>query len=123
MSDWKQGATKRRDVRQAKDTIRLRPERSSKNRRAWCRGKKGVPHQPEARRWDDVKGTRSYPNGRTFKHPKWWILVCTVCGKELEFYMPWSHMIMVQKPDGTLEPMKEKQRPAWVPDTASGEGS
>lgn len=95
MSDRKQDAARRRDVRSAKDPS-VRPEGGSKrDTKRWCRGKVGVEHTPECKVYVDVKGyTGMMRNGLK----RWRLLVCTTCGKELATYLG------------------GKRRPAWVTD-------
>ena len=87
-------AAKRRDERNMKVTPPT-PSSPRKNKRDFCRGKKGVSHQPKCMDYNVAKAP-----GHTWS-VDWKLLVCTVCGKELEFYLPntWG---------------KAKPVPAWV---------
>lgn len=45
MSEWKEGAIKRRDFRAAKDSPEVpKPGHRKKDTKNWCRGKVGTPH-------------------------------------------------------------------------------
>lgn len=103
MSEWKQGAAKRRDARRGGPVAERPPTRAKKDRKRWCRGKEGVEHMPVAKTYDEAKGLKIMPSGRPLTHAGWWVLVCTECGKELAHHFPW--------------PRKEQDynRPAWVP--------
>jgi hypothetical protein len=59
--------------------------RAKKNRRHWCRGKVGTPHQPECRPYVEVKPGLP-ASGVAFAD--WRVLVCRACGKHLEYYYP-----------------------------------
>jgi hypothetical protein len=67
-----------------------------KNKRDYCRGKEGLEHSPKC---VDYNATKRNVGG-TFSID-WKLLVCTICGKELDFFMPntWG---------------KPKPVPAWV---------
>ena len=81
MSDWKQRALERRDFRH--DPTEVRPlSASRKERRHWCQGKRGVPHKTVCRPYDEAKGIS------LGGYEKWRVLYCTVCGKELKYWMP-----------------------------------
>jgi len=83
MSDWKEGAIKRRDARHTKSSDEHTTTSINKrNTKKWCKGKVGVEHKTECRKYDEVKKTSS----KYFK--TWRLLVCTVCGKEIATYYP-----------------------------------
>lgn len=67
-----------------------------KPRRRWCRGKVGLEHVPLCAPWDTTKLVvglhKAYERSR--------ILICTRCGKELAWWVPW---------DGDKRPP-----PSWV---------
>lgn len=96
MSEWKRGAAKRRDERNARGPVRQRPAPAKKDTKRWCRGKVGAEHKPECRVYRDVKMAYAGLKGDFLKG--WRVLVCTECGKELATYYPF----------GKSEP------PAWV---------
>lgn len=74
----------------------------SKNTRRWCRGKIGRDHQTKCVKYNDVKRTNlATLENSTSRY--WRILICTVCGKELENYWPWK-----------ARGFKDKPAPAWV---------
>lgn len=81
MSDWKIGAAKRRDERNAKSPEKVRGEGQKKRTKKWCKGKAGVEHEPECRDYQEVKRSLfgKYANG-------WKILVCKKCGKDLDYW-------------------------------------
>jgi hypothetical protein len=79
MGDWKKSAVDRRDARNTKSPEVPVRNKSKKNTRIWCKGKIGEKHVTKC---VDYVGTK-----KTSKYAKnWRILVCTVCGKELETY-------------------------------------
>ncbi len=81
MSDWKEGAIKRRDARHTKSSDGHKTTVPNKrNTKKWCKGKVGVEHKPECMEYAEVKKTT-----HDF-YKSWRILVCTVCGKELDIY-------------------------------------
>lgn len=81
MSDWKRTAAARRDARHTASEPTKPTHRAKKDRKRWCRGKVGVEHKGECRRYDEVKNAPSY-------FGDWRILVCVECGKELDLWMP-----------------------------------
>lgn len=82
MSDWKAGASKRRDERQAKPVEERAASVRRRDRRRWCRGKMGVEHKPACM----PAKTMAFAGSTLFAG--WRELVCTVCGKRLATYMP-----------------------------------
>ena len=95
VSDWKERSIKRRDARHTKEP-EIRPPGGSnkKNTKRWCKGKVGREHKPECRNYsNDV--------GNLFKG--WRILVCTDCGKHLDYYFPSSLWRTPAKPDWVTE--------------------
>jgi len=52
---------------------------NARDTKKWCRGKKGVPHQPE---W---KFLPPWDVPREGGGPRWATLVCAKCGKHLGF--------------------------------------
>jgi hypothetical protein len=108
VSDWKKSAAARRDARHGGPVAEGRPARAKKDRKRWCRGKTGVEHKPEPRKYDDVKGIMTVGTKRV-ERPRWWLLVCSECGKELDRYWPMSFAIVG---GGRTE---EQAKPAWVP--------
>lgn len=80
-SDWKEGASKRRDVRHTKSSDETSSTAPNKrNTKKWCRGKEGVSHQPKCMEYAKVKGvSKSWAQS-------WRLLVCEGCGKELEIW-------------------------------------
>jgi hypothetical protein len=92
MSDWRERANRRRDERHtAIPDDAPRPKPGSKNTKKWCKGKVGREHKPECRD-GHIQG--------------WKNLVCTECGKHLDYYWPirWRPL------------MGDQPRPAWVVD-------
>jgi hypothetical protein len=55
---------------------------TGKNTKRWCRGKVGVEHKTECR---DYYDTKRWGIGTTVRN--WKLLVCTVCGKELDTWL------------------------------------
>lgn len=72
LSEWKQGAAKRRDARATKDEPRKRRVHRRKDTVRWCRGKVGVEHVTET--------------VAKFKLlPTYVVDRCVNCGKEMRF--------------------------------------
>jgi hypothetical protein len=109
LRNWEHGST-RLDEERADAPEVAPPPRARKDRRRWCRGKAGIPHQAEMRfskralygqaRWDQVrmcgwKERRKWrvvdgelkwlPNG-VWEYSCWHELACTECGKILNHY-------------------------------------
>lgn len=97
MSDWKQGAAKRRDERNVRSPDRQRPPPSKKDTRRWCRGKVGVEHKTVCKDYREVKGLGTAIPGFA---KDWRLLVCTECGKELATHYAFG--------------ASKKDPPAWV---------
>ena len=79
MTERAKHAARIRDQRQSRDDPRP-PSGSGKNTKRWCRGKVGREHKPECRSYNEVK--------RVTFAPEWKLLICSECGKELDFWMP-----------------------------------
>ena len=82
MSDWKEDSNKRRDERHTKiDDSGTGPAISQKkDKKKWCKGKVGKEHKTEVRKYSEVKKIdMNYC-------VNWKILICTVCGKELDVW-------------------------------------
>jgi hypothetical protein len=81
MSDWKEGALKRRDARQTKASDEHKTTSLKKrNTKKWCKGRFNIEHKVECQLYNEAKKL-------SYKHYRSWrLLVCTVCGKELEAY-------------------------------------
>lgn len=103
MSEWKQDAARRRDARNGGPVPHTKA-RPTKDRKRWCGGRAGREHKPVARPYCDVKRT-------LFRHPEWWLLICTTCGKELDRYWP---MNFTREDGSRIEP---EPPPSWVPIT------
>lgn len=96
---YKTDSAKRRDFRSAKDTDDKKL-RSKKNKKKFCRGKVGVEHSPVCTIYrDGLKTTDMAFN--------WRVLICSKCGKHLEFYFPFDN-ILVNKIN------KQETKPGWV---------
>lgn len=80
MKDWKQSEINRRDSRSAKDPEVVKPIAGKKDTKRWCRGKVGREHITECRKGKELKCAPSYCR------EQWRILICKVCGKELDNY-------------------------------------
>lgn len=76
----------------------LRPVGQIKNTRRWCRGKIGVPHQLTVKTYREVKGPGWHPRGEAQ------ILLCSVCGKELDQY----------RPEHPSTDWPSRMKPAWA---------
>lgn len=79
MSDWKQGAAKRRDERHTHGDPQAGKHRSKKDRRRWCGGKPGVEHEFLWRGLGDEKYSGRPALAKTLNI--WEIKVCQKCGK------------------------------------------
>ena len=90
-SDWRLRAIKRRDERHTRADVRS-PSGSKKDTKRWCRGVVGREHKPECRPYSDPPTPYS---------AAWRLLVCSTCGRHLDWWMPvaWS---------------KPAEKPAWV---------
>lgn len=113
MSDQKEGASKRRDVRNVKDAEEVpKVDGAKKKTRKWCKGKVGVEHTLVCRNYVDVKYGGSYVIGDnvTSLYQDWKLLMCSTCGKELEFWYP------LFRNDPNVHP------PAWVTGVVKPEG-
>ena len=91
MSEWKEGAAKRRDVRNTKGPDATPTMPAKKDKKRWCGGHVGREHQPVCMPVLKYRFTEG-----------WRELVCTVCGKVLDHYysFAWSK--------------KHKPPPPWV---------
>ena len=105
MSDYKESANKRRDIRNLKEpedltgSPKLAPKK--KNTKRWCRGKVGIEHQLECRNYASTKHNQSVATKQLAigirASNNWRILVCKICGKELETWYG-----------------KQRNKPDWV---------
>lgn len=100
MSDWKEGANKRRDARHTKTDDEpkrsLKPAKTKKDTKRWCRGKIGIEHDAVCLTYDEAK---SVNDNSGFFHKymaQYRYLVCKNCGKELATYYGASNQ---KKPD------------------------
>lgn len=76
----------RREVRQDRPSDTHKPMAGKKDRKRWCGGHVGREHQTVCRNYRDIKNTAgTRPNMPTL-YSGWRVLVCLVCGKELETY-------------------------------------
>ena len=118
MSDdpWQESARKHKKFVQGGADGSAKPiGNKRKNRKKWCRGKVGVAHQPVCRRYNDAKqkfkAAHSEFEANLYVHfDTWRILVCSVCGKELDWYYPFR----IQCLNGVLE--REQKKPEWITD-------
>jgi len=69
------------------------PGGSRKNTKKWCRGKVGVQHKLECRKYNEAPSALS---------SSWRILVCAKCGKHFDYYYP-SSWWKQAKPDWVTE--------------------
>lgn len=69
-----------RNQRQARDEVRP-PSGSSKNTKKWCRGVVGREHNGV---WMPYTEHKHFQGLHLKALKSWRVLVCTVCGKELE---------------------------------------
>lgn len=96
MSEWQVRANQRRDFRAVKapEVEPPKPVRGKKDRKRWCGGHEGREHKLECRPY---KGWLGAEKG-------WREHVCTVCGKQVDWYSPWSQW----------GPDSKNKKPAWV---------
>lgn len=80
MSDYKKSGIDRRDFRSSKDPEQQAKHSSNKNTRKWCKGKEGVAHVTKCVSYKELKQRSYIPDS-------WRLLICTVCGKELETWV------------------------------------
>jgi hypothetical protein len=76
MSEWKESAARRRDVRHAKDpkeTVKAGPGR--KDTKRWCRGKVGVPHKAKLVLVGQISPALTITEWQRYE--------CAECGKKL----------------------------------------
>jgi hypothetical protein len=92
MSQWRERANYRRDMRQTKLYQIRPPSHSSKDTRRWCRGVEGREHTPAC---VPHKSIRTWRN-----------LECSVCHKVLDSYCP-AHF---------MSPLNDERKPDWVVD-------
>lgn len=88
-SSWKKQHADRRDERATKAPDAPTKKNAKKDTKRWCRGKEGVEHKARCRNYDDVKGPLRVST-TIVSHHGWKLLVCDVCGKELDFYYPFG---------------------------------
>jgi hypothetical protein len=91
MSDWKEGANKRRDERHTKspdepDKGTPKISKKKKDTKKWCKGKVGVEHQLKCYDYDELKNKNTNLVGSYAKN--WKVLSCTICGKQIETFIP-----------------------------------
>ena len=90
---YKEQNKDRRDLRQTKSEIVDQPHNKRKNCKKWCRGKVGVEHITECKKYSEVKNVSEHA------YSKYWrILVCTICGKEIDMHYSFGN----------------KNKPKWV---------
>lgn len=85
MKSWKETSVERKDARHtmSSDATKYPPK---KDTHRWCRGKEGVEHATVCHIYSDAKSTPEN-DARYDLYRKWRVLMCTVCGRELKFYM------------------------------------
>lgn len=100
---WKKESADRRDTRNTKIEGDRPRSRGKKDRRRWCRGREGIEHKLKCVRYVDVKPD---PGGVTWTdHQRWFLLVCTVCGKTLS-----RHYGGKNRPDWVKEFLEKEQQ-------------
>lgn len=99
MSDWKDGANKRRDARNTKEPeTKQKSKPAKKDTKKWCAGRVGREHTLEVSNYRDTKGWPSI-------FGNWWVLYCATCGKELDTF----HARIVN--------IENKNYPKWLIDS------
>ena len=87
-SDWRMRGIKRRDERNTKKEIRP-PASNKKNTKKWCKGVEGREHKPECVPHKSLTD--------------WWLLECTACGKQLDYYYDSSWIRPPRSPPSWLK--------------------
>lgn len=84
MSEWRERANRRRDERHTALPCIRPPSSSKRDTKKWCRGKVGAEHRPICVGYNALKNVTYAPD--------WKVLLCTECGKHLNYWMPcpWS---------------------------------
>ena len=113
-SPWKESARKHKTFVQGGAEASAKPVGNKrKNRKKWCRGKEGVEHQPVCTDYNTVKRHCTPDGWKGGELGKGWrLLVCSVCGRELDYYYPMEWNILSK--DGTLTHREPDPPPAWV---------
>lgn len=96
MDSWRLRGLKRRNERQTKIPDVRALSGSKKDTKKWCRGVVGREHSPQCRSYNETKNYKL--------SNEWKILVCTKCGKHLDYYFP--HTFFGEPP--------LKKPPSWV---------
>jgi hypothetical protein len=95
---WKEESSDRRDERNTKVPDEpQRPIAGRKNKKKWCRGKVGVEHKSKCMSYAEAKNISvvkfnykgNIVDGLSY-YDAWKVLVCSVCGKELDYYHNWN---------------------------------
>lgn len=98
-SSYRESCVQRHNERHTKGPIKPKPRvGNSKNTKKWCRGVRGRLHKPKCVPYQDMKNAGWAPGA-------WKVLVCTECGKELDYFMP---------NDWCKNPKYYLEQPAWV---------
>lgn len=97
MSDRKKDAAERRDERNIAGDL---DEKSSgqtrhKDKKRWCKGKVGVEHTPVCMPYRKHHGLAVLDGAMK----NWRELVCSRCGKVLDYYYPFNRSRGKKKPD------------------------
>lgn len=94
MKDRKKEEICRKDNRRTslpeEDISPTKPLGGKKDTRRWCKGKRGREHVLKCVSYNEVKHNNPSPASWTKFTMFWKILICTVCGKELDHYYPFS---------------------------------
>lgn len=94
---WKERAIKRKDFRHTQVEDIRPPSGSRKDTKKWCRGKIGRKHKPKCINYGELKNTPPI-----LRKIRWKVLVCSACGKELDFWFGYSIF------------KKDDKKPDWV---------
>ena len=98
MSERKAEAAQRRDARATPgpEDEKSSGVRKHKDKKRWCKGKVGVEHTPACMPYKHRYPSTVMGGAQT----RWRELVCTKCGKILDYYYPFKS--------------SKKPKPAWV---------
>ena len=91
MSEWKEGAVKRRDIRRTAVPNIRPPGGGKRNTKKWCRGVVGREHKPVCVNYSDLKGSPTIYKG-------WKVLACDKCGKHLDYWWPYTSIFDPRQP-------------------------
>ena len=107
----KEHSIERKDFRHMKSDTRF-PSKHRADRKKWCKGKVGTEHKLICCKYIDVKQfpVEKVSDDCIINRNNWRILICSVCGKELDFWYP------INWGTTPIQKRKEHKKPDWVVD-------